>query len=286
MRSDTLHRNQFTFYRSFRDALQNLPKAQRIQVMEALMDYALDGILPTDLHGSGAAVFALLQPVVDSSRTKAINRSKPDESEPYHYAEWDRVQERSVPDNVRDKRENKKENKKKIDTEEEREKEGSAARSGESPALPKKNIYDFSHRPISPFWHDVTRGIPGLSAAVRDYLAENEARGRPFSAAEEACLAQQLAAVPEWERLSTVERAAEEQRRSFLQAGASDGRGAAGSPEAARQRAAAGTTTEQPQRGADDRQSKEKLPHRTNFGGSSRTPPPAAQTPVVDCRAG
>ena len=232
MRTDALHRNQFTFYRSFRDALKNLPKSQREQVMEALMDYALDGILPADLRGSGAAVFALLQPVVDSSRTKAANRSRADDA-PYHYAEWDERKEGSVPDNVRDKKENKNKNKNenKIEEEREEEKEGSGAGRGGSLSSEEEkwNSY-FQVKPLSPIWDRVTEGIPGLAAAVRDYLAGQAERGRPFTPAEEAGLCAQLLRCPDWERLSTVERAAEELRRSFLPGALPD---AAGSAEGA-----------------------------------------------------
>lgn len=227
MRQDALHRNQFTFYRSFRDALKNLPRSQREQVMEALMDYALDGILPADLHGSGAAVFALLQPVIDSSRTKAANRSRADET-PYHYAEWDSPEDGSVPDSVRDKKENKNKNKKKIENKienkiekeregkEEEENESGAGRGGSLPSEEEKPDSLFRAKPLSPIWDRATAGIPGLAAAVRDYLDENAAGGRPFTLAEEGCLCAQLLQYPDWERLSAVERAAEERRRSFL----------------------------------------------------------------------
>ena len=224
MRQDAFHRNQFTFYRSFRDALKNLPRAQREQVLDALMDYALDGVEPTELHGSGAAVFALLQPVVDSSRTKAANRSRADEA-PYHYADWDTPNDNSVADTVRDKREKEnkkeKENKNKLEYKEEREEEtenknGGPRRVGSLSSDVEKDKPFLEPKPLSPIWDKATKGIPGLSAAVRDYLDENARRGRPFTQAEEVCLSGQLLCCPDWERLSAVERAAEEGRRSFM----------------------------------------------------------------------
>lgn len=67
------HRGQFTFYRSFWDAVNGLPKKDRLPILEAIISYALDGIEPDGLSQSQSAFFLLCRPTLDSSRKKAAN---------------------------------------------------------------------------------------------------------------------------------------------------------------------------------------------------------------------
>ena len=65
-----MNREQFTFYRSFWDALRVLPKKEQLSFALALCAYALDGEeLP--LSGAAAASFVLAKPVLDTARRKA-----------------------------------------------------------------------------------------------------------------------------------------------------------------------------------------------------------------------
>ena len=65
-----MKRNQFTFYRSFFEALSLLPKRVRLDTYEAIIAYALDGTEP-ELAESGRIVFLMAKPVLDASRAKA-----------------------------------------------------------------------------------------------------------------------------------------------------------------------------------------------------------------------
>lgn len=64
-------RGQFTFYRSFWDAIRCLPKKDKLPILEAIISYALDGTEPTGLTQSQTALFSLIRPNLDASRKKA-----------------------------------------------------------------------------------------------------------------------------------------------------------------------------------------------------------------------
>lgn len=66
-----MERNQFTFYRSYWEALRELPKKDRSAILDALIPYALDGAEPSGLTKMQSAVFALVRPTLDSGRKKA-----------------------------------------------------------------------------------------------------------------------------------------------------------------------------------------------------------------------
>lgn len=65
-----MNREQFTFYRSFWDALRVLPKKEQLSFALALCAYALDGE-EMPLSGAAAASFVLAKPVLDAARRKA-----------------------------------------------------------------------------------------------------------------------------------------------------------------------------------------------------------------------
>lgn len=66
-------RKQFTFYRSFWEAVKGLPKKDRLPILEAIISYALDGVVPSGLSQSQSAFFLLVKPNLDSARKKASN---------------------------------------------------------------------------------------------------------------------------------------------------------------------------------------------------------------------
>lgn len=66
-------RGQFTFYRSFWEAVKGLPKKDKLPILESIISYALDGIEPSNLTQSQFAFFLLVKPTLDSSRKKAAN---------------------------------------------------------------------------------------------------------------------------------------------------------------------------------------------------------------------
>lgn len=66
-------REQFTFYRSYYEALKALPKREQVSVVLAICAYALDEEVPS-LSGVALSVFTLIKPTLDSGRNKAMNR--------------------------------------------------------------------------------------------------------------------------------------------------------------------------------------------------------------------
>lgn len=90
-----MQRKQFTFYRSFLEAIQALPKREQLPFTMALIVYALDGEeLP--LSGSAASAFCIVKPILDNARRKAEsgkaggskpkqNESKPKQNEADQY---------------------------------------------------------------------------------------------------------------------------------------------------------------------------------------------------------
>lgn len=68
-----MKRDQFTFYRSYYEALKHLPKRDRADVLMAVIGYALDEEIPK-LSGVPLSVFTLIRPTLDSGRNKAKNK--------------------------------------------------------------------------------------------------------------------------------------------------------------------------------------------------------------------
>ena len=64
-------RQQFTFYRSYHEALSKLPPEQRLGALEALIAYALDGTEPQNLDNVQEMAMILVRPTLDASRRKA-----------------------------------------------------------------------------------------------------------------------------------------------------------------------------------------------------------------------
>lgn len=71
-----MERNQFTFYRSFRDAIYPLPDKLQLALLHAILDYGLDGELTTEINPKIAGIFALIKPVLDTAARKASNAQR------------------------------------------------------------------------------------------------------------------------------------------------------------------------------------------------------------------
>lgn len=65
-----MERKQFTFYRSYYEAVKVLPKKEQVAVILAICNYALNNEEPR-LNGTANAIFGLIRPTLDSSRRKA-----------------------------------------------------------------------------------------------------------------------------------------------------------------------------------------------------------------------
>ncbi len=74
-----MQRKQFTFYRSYFEAVQNLSTEQLHRTLTAIVDYALNERLPEDLDPVETAVFTVVKPHLDSSRERAEKRLEKEE---------------------------------------------------------------------------------------------------------------------------------------------------------------------------------------------------------------
>lgn len=70
-----VERMQFTFYRSYYEAISVLPKKDQTAVLLAVCAYALDNKEP-NLSGTAKAVFTLIRPTLDTSRRKSQSGKK------------------------------------------------------------------------------------------------------------------------------------------------------------------------------------------------------------------
>lgn len=68
-----MKRDQFTFYRSYYEAIKTLPAKELKTALIAICAYALDEETPS-LSGIANSVFALVRPTLDTGRKKAENR--------------------------------------------------------------------------------------------------------------------------------------------------------------------------------------------------------------------
>ena len=68
-------RNQFTFYKSYFDAIQGLKKKDQSDLILALCAYAIYETLPGSLSTAASVAFKLIKPTIDAGRKKAKNGS-------------------------------------------------------------------------------------------------------------------------------------------------------------------------------------------------------------------
>lgn len=64
-------RNQFTFYKSYYDAIQELSKKDQSTLILAVCAYAIYETLPKGLSSAASTAFKLIKPTLDSGRKKA-----------------------------------------------------------------------------------------------------------------------------------------------------------------------------------------------------------------------
>lgn len=65
-------RDSFIFYKSFHDAIKTLPDNERLEVMDAIMMYAIDG-QNVDLNGITKSIFTLIKPQIDANNKRFKN---------------------------------------------------------------------------------------------------------------------------------------------------------------------------------------------------------------------
>jgi hypothetical protein len=74
-----MERKQFTWYRSYYDALKEIPAEEFRDIVLAVCAYALDGE-ETELSGVARAIFTLIRPTLEVGRSKAENRSRAEQT--------------------------------------------------------------------------------------------------------------------------------------------------------------------------------------------------------------
>ena len=74
-----MERKQFTWYRSYYDALKELPAEEYRAIVLAVCAYALDGEEP-ELSGVARAIFTLIRPTLEAGRSKAETRSRAEQT--------------------------------------------------------------------------------------------------------------------------------------------------------------------------------------------------------------
>ena len=62
--------DSFVFYRSFAEALKELPAEEYKEIMTAIADYALDGVMPENLSPTCKCAFILCKPQIDANLAK------------------------------------------------------------------------------------------------------------------------------------------------------------------------------------------------------------------------
>ena len=125
-------RKQFTFYRSYFDAVRDLNKRDQTAVLLAICDYALNETEP-NLTGAPKAIFTLIRPTLDSARRKAEGgMAKGKDEEGGKTGESRQQDSGKIPQRYAEDATNKKEGEKEKEKEGEKEKEESPNFDGRS----------------------------------------------------------------------------------------------------------------------------------------------------------
>ena len=74
-----MERKQFTWYRSYYDALKELPAEEFRDIVLAVCAYALDGE-ESELSGVARSIFTLIRPTLEVGRSRAENRSRTEQT--------------------------------------------------------------------------------------------------------------------------------------------------------------------------------------------------------------
>lgn len=154
-----MERKQFTWYRSYYDALKELPAEEFRDIVLAVCAYALDGE-ETELSGVARAIFTLIRPTLEVGRSKAENRSRTEQTVLSAEQTGNRPEQtKNKPEQTQNKRkqtENKPEQTRK-EKEKEREKES------------ENDSYCSPPPPSGP-----KRFVPPTLAEVQSYVAERQ----------------------------------------------------------------------------------------------------------------
>lgn len=156
-----MERKQFTWYRSYYDALKELPAEEFRDIVLAVCAYALDGEEP-ELSGVARAIFTLIRPTLEVGRSKAENRSRAEQTS------ISAEQTGNSPEQTKNKPEQTQNKRKQTDNKPEqtrKEKEKEKEREKES----ENDSYCSPPPPSGP-----KRFVPPTLAEVQSYVAERQ----------------------------------------------------------------------------------------------------------------
>lgn len=156
-----MERKQFTWYRSYYDALKEIPAEEFRAIVLAVCAYALDGEEP-ELSGVARAIFTLIRPTLEVGRSKAENRSRAEQTS--LSAEQD-SNKRKQTDNKPEQTENKRKQTDNKPEQTRKEKEKEKEREKES----ENDSYCSPPPPSGP-----KRFVPPTLAEVQSYVAERQ----------------------------------------------------------------------------------------------------------------
>lgn len=156
-----MERKQFTWYRSYYDALKELPAEEFRDIVLAVCAYALDGE-ETELSGVARAIFTLIRPTLEVGRSKAENRSRTEQTSISAEQTGNRPEQtKNKPEQTENKR--KKTGNKPEQTRKEKEKEKEREKESEN------DSYCSPPPPSGP-----KRFVPPTLAEVQSYVAQRQ----------------------------------------------------------------------------------------------------------------
>jgi hypothetical protein len=156
-----MERKQFTWYRSYYDALKEIPAEEFRAIVLAVCAYALDGEEP-ELSGVARAIFTLIRPTLEVGRSKAENRSRAEQMVPSTEQTGNRPEQtKNKPEQTQNKR--KQTDNKPEQTRKEKEKEKEREKESENDSY-------CSPPPTSA----PKRFVPPTLAEVQSYVAERQ----------------------------------------------------------------------------------------------------------------
>lgn len=163
-----MERKQFTWYRSYYDALKELPAEEFRDIVLAVCAYALDGEEP-ELSGVARAIFTLIRPTLEVGRSKAENRSRAEQTSLYAEQTGNSPEQtKNKPEQTQNKRKqtgNKPEQTRNKPEQTRKEKEKEKEREKES----ENDSYCSPPPPSGP-----KRFVPPTLAEVQSYVAERQ----------------------------------------------------------------------------------------------------------------
>ena len=139
MNKKTPSRDSFVFYRSFYEAIKELPQENQLEIYNAIAEYSLNFVIP-ELTGISKTIFILIKPQIEANQKRYINGTKPKRKQTVSKTEAKQKQLESrtgtnVNDNVNDNE------------------EITPSSDSDIKAKPESDIPDFIQKELKPFFN-------------------------------------------------------------------------------------------------------------------------------------